>query len=87
LDRSPLVLHRRFGPAWGIGGFLLPIFLARVGPEEDRRLRARVAAEVTTTFATSYAANLSMDDVLAPGVLAEISRLATGRKYLVLPNH
>src|SRR5580698_4185423 len=33
LDRGPTVLHRNFGMAWGIGGWLLTPFLQSIGPE------------------------------------------------------
>ena len=48
-------------------------------------MRERVAAEITTTFATSYAAELSLDEALAPEAIAEYTRLTTGEKYLVNP--
>ena len=43
LERGPTVLDRAFGMAWGLGGWLLPIFLDRVGAEESEKLRQRVA--------------------------------------------
>ena len=67
LDTSPTVLHRNFGLAWGLGGWLLTPFLERVGPEAAERLRQRVADEVTTTFASHYAKEISLAEVLEPG--------------------
>ena len=64
LDTSPTVLHRNFGLAWGLGGWLLTPFLERVGPEAAERLRQRVADEVTTTFASHYAKEISLAEVL-----------------------
>jgi hypothetical protein len=40
--------------AWGIGGWLLPFFVGRAGPEAAEGLRQRVAAEIKTTFASRY---------------------------------
>ena len=54
LDRGPTELSRNFGMAWAIGGFLLTPYMIKVGPEEVERMRQRVAAEITTTFASSY---------------------------------
>jgi NADPH2:quinone reductase len=85
LDRSPIQLSRRFGPAWSVGGWLLPLFLDRVGPERAQALRDRVANEVTTTFATSYTAVVSFEEMLSVDMVARYSRLATGEKYLVDP--
>jgi NADPH2:quinone reductase len=86
LDRSPIELSRRFGPAWSVGGWLLPLFLDRVGPTRAQALRERVASEVTTTFATSYTAVVSLDEMLAVDTVKKYARLATGEKYLVEPN-
>ncbi len=54
LDTAPTVLTRNFGMAWGLGGWLLTYFLQSAGAETIGRLRARVAAELTTTFASTY---------------------------------
>jgi hypothetical protein len=85
-DRSPIELSRRFGPAWSVGGWLLPLVLDRVGPTRAPALRERVASEVTTTFATSYTAVVSLDEMLAVDTVKKYARLATGEKYLVEPN-
>ena len=54
LDTGPTTLTRNYGMAWGIGGWLLtPPFLRNVGPETIGRLQARVADELTTTFAST----------------------------------
>jgi len=52
LDFSPTTLSRGYGMAWGVGGWLLPNFLAKAGPEVGMRLRMRVAKELKTTFAS-----------------------------------
>lgn len=85
LDRSPTVLHRRYGMAWSIGGWLLPNFLARVGPERAAELRQRVADELTTTFASSYAFDLGLDEMLDLDNLGRYAKMATGEKALVTP--
>ena len=86
LDTSPTVLHRNFGLAWGLGGWLLTPFLERVGPEAAERLRQRVADEVTTTFASHYAKEISLAEALDPENIAVYNRRATGEKYLINPN-
>lgn len=85
LDRSPTVLRRTYGMAWSVGGWLLPYFLARVGPERAEQLRQRVAAEITTTFASSYTATVSLEDALTVEAASGYGRQATGQKYLVTP--
>lgn len=85
LDRSPTVLRRRYGSTWGLGGWLLPPFLERIGPDAADALRQRVAAEVRTTFASSYAAHIPLARVLDPAELATSARAATGAKHLVVP--
>ena len=86
LDRSPTELTRGFGMAWGIGGWLLPNHLARLSAEEVEQMRQRVAAEITTTFASSYTAEISLAEMLDPDTIRSYARQATGEKYLVNPN-
>ena len=86
LDRSPTELTRSFGMAWSVGGWLLPYFLERVGPERAQQLRERVAAEITTTFASSYTAVVSLAEALTLEAIASYGKQATGEKYLIDPN-
>jgi NADPH2:quinone reductase len=86
LDRSPTVIERDFGMAWGVGGWLLFPFLKRVGPEAAQRLRQRVAAELTTTFASRYTREVSLAEALSLEAIGAYGRRATGEKYLILPN-
>ena len=85
LDTGPTVLQRSYGMAWGIGGWLLTPFLQTAGAETVERLRARVAAELTTTFASSYTSEVSLARMLAPEAFTAYDRRATGEKYLVTP--
>jgi len=86
LDRNPTVLNRSFGMAWGLGGWLLPYFLQRVGAEEAEALRQRVASEITTTFASSYTETVSLEEALSPKAIARYGVQATGEKFLINPN-
>ena len=85
LDPSPIELRRRFGFAWGVGGWLLMPFLASITPEDMGRLAGRVASELTTTFASSYSDEISLTQMLDLDVLGSYARQATGQKYLVRP--
>ncbi|MFD3041552.1 zinc-binding dehydrogenase [Mycolicibacterium senegalense] len=85
LDTGPTVLTRNFGMAWGVGGWLLTPFLAGAGPETIARLRARVAAELTTTFASAYTQEVSLGGMLQPEAFNSYLQKATGEKYLVTP--
>ncbi|OBB11991.1 NADH oxidase [Mycolicibacterium setense] len=85
LDTGPTVLTRNFGMAWGVGGWLLTPFLAGAGPETIARLRARVAAELTTTFASGYTQEVSLPGMLKPEAFNGYLQKATGEKYLVTP--
>ncbi|MGZ6078793.1 MAG: NADH oxidase, partial [Myxococcaceae bacterium] len=86
LDPGPTQLKRTYGLAWGAGGWLVTTVLERLGAEETARLRARAAAEVTTTFASHYAKEVSLAEMLRPAEIAVYGRPATGSKYLVKPN-
>jgi NADPH2:quinone reductase len=86
LDLGPTELHRSFGMYWGVGGWLLTPFLQRIGPEATQRLKERVADEVKTTFASSYAQEVSLAGALQPDAIAAYGQKATGQKYLINPN-
>ena len=86
LDRSPTLLRRDFGMAWGLGGWLLTAFLQRAGFETVQRLRDRVAAELKTTFASHYTKEVSLSGALELGSLALYGRQATGEKVLINPS-
>ena len=85
LDTSPTVLTRSFGMSWGVGGWLLTPFLASAGAEVIGRLRARVAAELTATFASTYTQEVSLASMLKPEVFNSYLKKATGEKFLVNP--
>jgi len=84
LDMSPTVLNRGFGMVWGVGGWLLPPFLQRLGMEGVIRLRTRVATELTTTFASNYSHEISLADALKPETAKAYNAKATGTKYLIV---
>ena len=85
LDTGPTVLTRNFGMAWGVGGWLLTPFLMNAGAEVVGRLRARVAAELTTTFASAHTREVSLAGMLRPEAFNEYVKRATGEKFLVTP--
>lgn len=85
LDFSPTTLNRAYGMAWGVGGWLLPNFLAKVGPEVGMRLRKRVADELTTTFASHYTDELSLAEALDAETVKNYNAKRTGEKYLINP--
>jgi NADPH:quinone reductase-like Zn-dependent oxidoreductase len=85
LDVSPTVLDRGFGFSWDVGGFLLTPFMMKAGAEVVGRMRARVAAELTTTFASNYTAEISLDEALQHDTILAYARKATGEKFLITP--
>ena len=86
LDTRPTTLTRDFGMAWGVGGWLLTPFLQSIGAEGFGRLRARVAGELTTTFASTYTREVSLAGMLRPDAFHASVKRATGEKFLVTPN-
>jgi len=85
LDVRPTELVRSFGLSWGVGGWLLMPFLAKIGADGAQALRERVIAELKTTFASHYTAEISLAEALNPEILAAYARRATGEKYLINP--
>ena len=86
LDNAPTVLKRNFGGVWGLGGWLLPVFLARIGPDAAQPLRRRVVAELGTTFASHYTKVVSLAEALSLPEIAVYGKRATGAKYLIDPS-
>ncbi|KQN19419.1 NADH oxidase [Sphingomonas sp. Leaf33] len=86
LDLAPTTLNRLvFGFAWSVGGWLLFPFLQRAGKDVAQRMRERVAAELTTTFASNYTRTIGLAEALDPDVLRAYERKATGEKFLIDP--
>jgi len=86
LDTAPTEIVRNFGFSWGMGGWLLFIFLERIGPAPAQKLRERVAAELKTTFASNYSHEVSLAGALQMQAIAVYGKRATGAKYLINPN-
>ena len=86
LDRRPTEFNRAFGTAWGIGGWLLPPFLQKIGVEAAEALRQRVANEIKTTFASAYTAEVSLSEALTLEAITVYGKQATGEKYLINPS-
>jgi NADPH:quinone reductase len=85
LDTGPTTLTRNFGMAWSVGGWLLTPFLQSIGAEAIGRLRGRVAAELTTTFASTYTREVSLAGMLRANAFNDYVKRATGEKFLVTP--
>jgi NADPH:quinone reductase-like Zn-dependent oxidoreductase len=86
LDTSPTELVRNFGMAWGVGGWLLFPFLQRIGAAATQALKARVAAELKTTFQSRYTRTVSLAGALQADAIAEYGRRATASKVLIDPS-
>jgi NADPH2:quinone reductase len=86
LDTRPTEFRRSFGMAWGMGGWLLFPFLGKIGAAAAEVLKQRVAAELKTTFASRYAGELSLAEVLSLDAVARYNQRATGAKFLIAPH-
>jgi NADPH2:quinone reductase len=86
LGLGPIELGRSMGMSWGVGGWLVTPFLQKIGPAAVQRLKQRVAAELKTTFASTYAGEISLAEALDLDKIAIYGKTATGRKYLINPN-
>src|SRR5262249_57451997 len=85
VNLRPIEIDGNIGMAWGAGGWLLWPFMQKIGPAAAQALRARVVAELKTTFASHYAGSLSLAEALQPAAIATYGRRATGEKYLITP--
>ena len=86
LDTGPTEFNRNFGMTWGMGGWLLFPFLQKIGPAATQALKQRVAAELKTTFASSYSKEISLAQALQKDAVAVYGQRATGAKYLINPS-
>ena len=86
LDVGPTLLDRGFGFAWSVGGFLLTPFLVKAGPAKVAEMKARIARELTTTFASHYTHTIGLADALRPEIVEQYQRKATGQKFLIDPS-
>ncbi|MGS1038137.1 zinc-binding dehydrogenase [Burkholderia glumae] len=85
LDPSPTVLDRRFGMAWGVGGWLVTWRLQQFGPAVVQRMRRRIASELGSTFASRYHERITLEQLIDPDTIRSFAKRATGEKYLVVP--
>ena len=85
LDIGPTILNRAFGLTWDLAGWLLTPFMAKAGMEVVGRMRGRVAKDLTTTFASYYKAEVSLEGMLTKEAVSEYNARRTGEKYLVVP--
>ena len=86
LDPRPIELNRGFGMAWGVGGWLLFPFLMKIGQADGAKLRARVVAELKTTFASHYTQVVSLQEALQLSNIAVYNKRSTGEKFLINPH-
>lgn len=85
LDMGPTVLKRNFGFAFSISGWLLFPFLESIGTDAARGLQMRVLSELGSTFASHYAREITLAEMLQPEVISVYTQRTTGAKYLVTP--
>ena len=86
LDTSPSTFNRSFGMAWGLGGWLVFPYLQKLGDAKLVALKARVVAELKTTFASHYAKEISLVGALSLEAIAAYGARTTGAKYLINPS-
>lgn len=86
LDFSPTILTPAYGFGWTLSGWLLTPFLQKAGLETLLRMRQRVLEGLTTTFASSYKAKVSLTQMLTREAVLDYREMKTGEKYLVTPN-
>jgi NADPH:quinone reductase len=86
LDPGPIVLARNCGFAFAVSGWLLWPFLLKIGPDATAKLRARIVAELKTTFASHYTKQVSLAEALQLDEIAVYAKRSTGAKYLINPN-
>lgn len=85
LDLSPTILTPSYGFGFTLSGWLLFPFLMKAGSETAARMRQRVLAELTTTFASNYKRKVTLEEMLTKEAATDYRAMRTGEKYLVTP--
>ena len=85
LDQTPSILKRSYGMSWGLGGWLLTPMLGKIGMDKFQTMRARIAKEIKTTFASTYIQEISLEEMLQPEIINSFAKHKTGNKYIVNP--
>ena len=85
LDMGPTILTPAYGFGWTLSGWLLTPFMAKAGMETVGRMRQRVLAGLTTTFASSYKRKVTLEEMLERNATLDYRAMRTGEKYLVTP--
>lgn len=85
LDLGPTILTPSYGFGWTLSGWLLTPFMAKAGMETVGRMRQRVLAGLTTTFASSYKRKVTLEEMLTKDAAIDYRAMRTGEKYLVTP--
>lgn len=85
LEPGPTEFNRNFGFTWRMGGWLLFPFLQQLEPTRVQALKARVAAELKTTFRSHYAQEISLAEALQLDQMAVYGKRSTGGKFLLNP--
>ena len=86
LDADETRLDRTYGMAWGIGGWLMPNFLTRIGGDKAQELRQRVSREIKTTFSSQYTQEISLAEALNSDIARRYLEKSTGEKFLINPS-
>lgn len=87
LDSSPAILnHSSFGTLWGVGRYQLGSFMQKIDADATEKLRQKIASEITSTFASSYAKEVSLQEALTVEAISIYHKCATGEKYLINPS-
>lgn len=88
LAPGPIVINRSppLNMHWSAGGWLVATVMQQVGNAKVKELRARCAQEIKTSFACTYAKEISMEDLLDVDVVRTFMNPQTGGKYLLCPH-
>lgn len=83
LERGPIKLPAGLAMAWNVGGWLLFPFMQQLAPQRLAQLKQQVADGLTSIFASHYAHELTVDQLLTPDALKAAARMRSGEKILL----
>lgn len=86
-DSSPTTIPRgAYGMLWSVEGWAMPPILERAGEVRKAELIRRISDGLDSTFACVFGAEITLAQLLDPGVARGFARQRTGGKVLVVMN-
>lgn len=83
LTPGAVEIHRGYGSAWSVSGWLMMNYLATLPASKVSAMKDRIVAEIATTFRTDFAGEIGLEEFLTPATLRQVKQMASASKLLL----